>query len=285
MISQQKDTTGCLQKSIELSSVVKERKLFQVMASQIALQLYTLRDFTKTPTDIAKTLARVKKIGYDAVQSSALGPIDPGELAKIFKNEGLTCCATHIGLDKMRDHPMQVIENHKLWGCQYTAIGGFFPKENLGPDLWANFASEYSKIASAFNGSGIKIGYHNHSHELVRYGKKTALDILIEKCSPDIWFEIDTYWITHGGGDPVSWIEKVAGRIPCVHLKDMGINEDRQQQMREVGEGNLNFPRIIDACRRAGTQWFIIEQDNCNGQDPFECAERSLKNLKELGVD
>jgi sugar phosphate isomerase/epimerase len=254
------------------------------MASQIALQLYTMREFTKTPADIAKTLARVKKIGYDAVQSSALGPIDPAELAKILKNEGLTCCATHIGLDKMRDSTEQVIENHKLWGCEYTAIGGFFPKENLSTDLWNTFAKDFSDVAKKFAGSGVAIGYHNHSHELVKYDGKTALDILIDKCSHDVWFEIDTYWITHGGGDPIQWIKKVTGRIPCVHLKDMGITHDRQQLMREIGEGNLNFPGIIDACRQAGTKWFIIEQDNCNGLDPFDCVERSLKNLKSMGL-
>lgn len=254
------------------------------MASQIALQLFTMREFTKTPSDIAKTLARVKKIGYDAVQSSALGPIEPAELAKILKNEGLTCCATHIGMDKMRDSTQEVIDNHKLWGCEYTAIGGFFPKENLSTDLWKTFAKDFSDVAKKFAGSGVSIGYHNHSHELVKYGGKPALDILIENCSRDVWFEIDTYWITHGGGDPCAWIEKVNGRIPCVHLKDMGITQDRQQLMREVGEGNLNFPRIIETCRKAGTKWFIVEQDNCNGQDPFECVERSLKNLRAMGV-
>ena len=254
------------------------------MPSQIGCQLYTLRDFTKTPADIAKTFARVKKIGYDAVQCSALGKIEPDELAKILKNEGLTCCATHIGLDAMRDTPEQVIENHKLWGCQYTAIGGFGWKD-VTKQGWLDFAKDYSAIATKFKGSGVTIGYHNHSHELVKYDGETALDLLIKNCSKDVWFEIDCYWITHGGGDPAAWVDKVAGRIPCVHFKDMGINAEKQQQMREVGEGNLNWPRIIESCRKAGTEWYIIEQDNCNGLDPFECVERSLKNLKALGVN
>src|SRR3954453_16263614 len=97
--------------------------------TQLACQMYTLRDFTKTPADIAKTLARVKQLGYDAVQLSALGPIDPKELANILSNEGLICCATHVSPDRMRDQADQVISDHKLWGCKYTAVGGFFPKE------------------------------------------------------------------------------------------------------------------------------------------------------------
>jgi sugar phosphate isomerase/epimerase len=254
-------------------------------SSQIAVQLYTLRDFTKTPADIARTFARVKKLGYDAVQCSALGPIEPAELAKILRNEGLACAATHIGMDAMRDQTQQVIDNHALWGCHWTAIGGWGWKD-ADAAAWKQFALDYSAIAAKFKGSGLSIGYHNHSHELVKFAGSpdTALDIILKNASSDVWFEIDTYWITHGGGDPAAWIDKVAGRIPCVHFKDMGITHERHQKMREVGEGNLNWPRIIESCRKAGVQWYIVEQDDCDGADPFECVERSLKNLKALGV-
>src|SRR5580658_10059643 len=109
------------------------------MNSCIAAQLYTLRDFTKTPADIISTLKRVKKIGYDAVQLSALGKIDPGELARVLQGEGLTCCATHLSLERMRDETQAVIDEHRLWNCKYTAIGGFFPKA-AKPGDWPVFA-------------------------------------------------------------------------------------------------------------------------------------------------
>src|SRR5215213_10236359 len=104
----------------------------------IAAQLYTLRDFTKTPADIASTMKRVKQMGYDAVQCSALGPIDAKELAKIMQGEGLTCVATHTPLDRMEKEPQKVIDDHKTWGCKFTALGGFFPKEAVTQD-WINF--------------------------------------------------------------------------------------------------------------------------------------------------
>ena len=250
--------------------------------STLAAQLYTLRDFTKTPADIAKTLKRVKQMGYDAVQSSALGPIDPKELAKMLQGEGLTCCATHVGLDRLRDQTQAVIDEHKLWGCSYTAIGGYFPKVAEAKD-WQQFTQDFSAIAKKFAGSGVSIGYHNHSHELAPFGGKPALQILLDGFSKDVWMEIDTYWITHGGGDPAQWIEKSAGRIPCVHLKDMTITLERQQLMAEVGEGNLNWPRILDACKKSGVKWYIVEQDICQ-RDPFESLSISLKNLRARGI-
>ncbi|MBC8106558.1 MAG: sugar phosphate isomerase/epimerase [Anaerolineae bacterium] len=244
--------------------------------------MYTLREFTKTPADIAKTLSRVKQLGYDAVQLSALGPIDAKELATILSNEGLACCATHISLDRMKNETAAVIDDHKLWNCNYTAIGGFFPKDPTEQD-WLDFAREYSEIASKFDGSGMSIGYHNHSHELARYGHTTAMQLLLEKLSPKIWFEVDTYWIAHGGADPIQWIDKVSGRTPCVHFKDMAIRNDRTQYMAEVGVGNLNWPGIIKACQRAGVQWYIVEQDICY-RDPFDSVKTSLENLKAMGL-
>ncbi|HEX4055755.1 MAG TPA: sugar phosphate isomerase/epimerase [Tepidisphaeraceae bacterium] len=253
------------------------------MASTIAAQLYTLRDFTKTPGEIASTLARVKKIGYDAVQLSALGKVDAKELAGMLQGEGLACCATHISLDRMRDESAKVIDEHHLWDCKYTAVGGFFPKNPVAGD-WPEFARGYNAIAGKYRGSGVAIGYHNHSHELARFDGKTGLQILLDHFSPDIWWEIDTYWIQHGGGDPMQWIGKVAGKIPCVHLKDMAITADRTQLMAEVGEGNLNWPAILKACRDARVQWYIIEQDICQ-RDPFESLAISLKNARELGLE
>jgi sugar phosphate isomerase/epimerase len=253
------------------------------MMKKFAAQLYTLREFTKTPADIARTFGRVKKMGYDAVQCSALGPIDPKELANLLKQEGLTCCATHVSRDRIEKETQAVIDDHHLWGCKYTAIGGFFPKVDVTAQTWSQFASEYNAVAKKFAGSGVSIGYHNHSHELAKYGGKTALAMLCDELDPSIWMEIDTYWVAHGGADPVQWIKRVAGRIPCAHLKDMAINNKSEQFMAEVGEGNLNWPDILAACEKAGVEWYIIEQDVCY-RDPFESLGISLKNLQAMGM-
>src|ERR1700761_4977678 len=192
------------------------------MASQIAAQLFTLRDFSKTPADIAATLKKVKKIGFDAVQVSGIGKIDPKELAGILKGEGLTCCVTHVGLDRLKAEPAAVAEEHHLWNCQYTAIGGF-GWADMDKQKWLDFAKDFSTVAATLARHGLSLGYHNHSHELVKFNGKTALDLILETVDKSVWFEIDTYWITHGGGDPIQWVNKVAGRIPCIHLKDMAI--------------------------------------------------------------
>jgi sugar phosphate isomerase/epimerase len=268
--------------SLPSAGGLSDKETMMSSPSALAVQMYTLREFTKTPVQIGQTLRRVKKIGYDAVQLSALGKIDPQELAGMLKDEGLVCCATHVPLERLRDHSDEVIHEHELWECRYTAVGGYFPK-SAGREDWVLYAEAFNDIARKYEGSGLRLGYHNHSHELVRYDRKTALQILMETFSRTVWMEIDTYWIQHGGGDPAAWIAKAAGRIPCVHLKDMAIQLDRTQVMAEVGEGNLDWPAILPACRQAGVRWYIVEQDICQG-DPFQSLEISLNNLRQMGL-
>lgn len=247
----------------------------------IAAQLYTLREFTKTPEDIAATLRKVREIGYEAVQLSGLGPIETPRLKEILDQNGLTVCATHTGWDRLQRDLDGVIAEHRALGCRHIAIGGM-PGEYRHADGYPRFAKEASTVAQALSGAGFTFSYHNHDFELERFDGKTGLDILIDQSHSSLGFEIDTYWIQHGGGDPAQWIRKVTGRIPLVHLKDMTF-KNGQVRMAEVGEGNLNWPAILDACRAAGVEWYIIEQDYCD-RDPFESLAISLRNVKAMGL-
>jgi len=250
----------------------------------IGAQMYTAREFCKTPKGIAESCAKVKAMGYDGIQASALGPIDPAEFKKILDGEGLKCAATHVSMDRLENETDAVIEEHQLWGCSYTAIGGFFPKEAWTLELWQGFVTRYNKIAAKFQGSGVAIGYHNHSHELAPInGGVRPLDLLIDSLDPALWMEIDTYWIAHGGSDPAAYIDKVSGRIPCVHFKDMTITPGREQKMCEIGDGNLNWPRIIDSCGKAGVKWYLVERDR-GDLDPFDSLKRSVENMREMGL-
>ena len=250
--------------------------------TRIAAQLYTLRDFLKTPEDIARTLSKVAALGYRAVQLSALGPIETSALKKILSDTGLTVCATHEDFPRLRDDLDAVVEEHQALGVQYVAIGAI-PNEYRNGEGYARFAREASEVARRMKERGLIFGYHNHSFELEKFDGRTALETLYAESDPDAFTaEIDTYWIQHGGGDPASWIRRVAGRSPLVHLKDMAV-VDGKPVMAEVGEGNLNWSAILDACKDAGVEWYIIEQDHCL-RDPFESLGISLRNVQGMGL-
>jgi sugar phosphate isomerase/epimerase len=250
----------------------------------LAAQMYTVREFTKTPADIAKSLEKVKALGYDAMQVSAFGEIDTQELKNLADAVGLEICATHTSYDRMRDETQAVIDEHLTLGCKYPAIGGL-PQvyREGGGDGFKRFAQEASVVARKLADAGLTFGYHNHSFELERFGDRTGLQILMEESDPEVFqMEIDTYWIQHGGGDPADWIRKSKGRADLVHVKDMEMR-GREQLYSEVGEGNLNWPAILAACQEAGTRWYIVEQDTCQ-RDPFESLGISLRNLQGMGL-
>jgi sugar phosphate isomerase/epimerase len=252
---------------------------------RVAAQLYTLREFLRTPDEIARSLHKVAEIGYKAVQLSAMGPIEPARLKEIADREGLTICSTHVDYDELLNETQRMIAEHKLWGCRHVAIGSMPARyRQAGEQGFRQFAREASELGRRLHEAGLTFSYHNHSFEFERFGNKLGLEIIFEESDPRyLLAEIDTYWVQHGGGDPVQWIRRYAGRMVIVHFKDMGVRNG-QQTMAEVGEGNLNWPAIVAACREAGIEWCAVEQDICHC-DPFESLAISLRNLKGLGLE
>ncbi|MGG1639014.1 sugar phosphate isomerase/epimerase family protein [Paenibacillus sp. NRS-1760] len=253
---------------------------------KVAAQLFTLRKHLQTPEDIAASLKKVSDIGYRAIQVSAIGEIGDQALREIADRNGLTICATHVPLDQLTDNLDAVIAKHKAWDCKYVGLGSMPPQYRNSADGYIAFAKEASEIGMKLADAGLKFIYHNHNFEYVKFGGRSGMDILMEESdTKSLDFELDVYWVQAGGADPVEWIRKVDGRMKVVHFKDMVISPEREQRFAEVGEGNMNFAAIIEACRGIGVEWAVVEQDNCYDQDPFECLATSLNNLKAMGLE
>ena len=252
---------------------------------KLTAQLYTIREYTQTLEDFRTSMEKVRDIGYTAVQVSAIGPIPHEDVKAIVDDMGLTICITHIGFDRLQNDIDGVIEQHKLWECPNVAVGSM-PREYRagGEDAFKRFAREATEIGKALAGADLTFSYHNHSFEFVRFGDRTGLDVIYEESDPRyLQAEIDTYWVQHGGGDPIFWIRKMKDRMPVIHFKDMVIYEG-EQTMAEIGEGNLNWPGIIEACEDANVEWYAIEQDRCM-RNPFESLKISYDNLRAMGVE
>ena len=250
----------------------------------LGAQLYSVRKFTQTIEDVAETFRKVAGIGYTAAQISAFGPVDVKEVATLAEDSGITIAATHVAWDRFLNELDDVVEEHKLWGCVHPAIGGL-AEEYRSEDGLKRFIDELGPVSDRLVKEGMDFSYHNHSQELVRYGEKTWLDMLLARTDPGaLKFEIDTYWIQHGGGDPVMWIRKCAGREPLLHLKDMAITAEREQRYAEIGEGNLNWPAILEAAVEGGVRWYLVEQDDTYDRDPFDALAISYRNLSAMGL-
>ena len=251
-----------------------------VKINQVAAQLYTLRDHLKTPAEIAATLKKVRAIGYEAVQVSGMGPIDEAELVAILKGEGLICCATHESGALILDETQQVIDRLNKLGCKYTAYPYPAGVDFANPEHVQTLITKLDAAGATMAAAGQVLTYHNHAHEFALVQGKTLLDTIYDSTNPaHLQGEIDTYWVQAGGGDPVAWCKKLAGRLPLLHMKDYAVTPEGKPFFAEVGYGNLNWPAIVAAAEASGCEWFIIEQDVCP-VDPFDSLKLSFDHVK-----
>jgi len=249
-----------------------------MLLDKIGLQLYSLRE--ETPKDFCGTVEKVAKMGYTGVEFAGYGGLKPVEMAKLLADNGLTAYSTHCGGFPKTDAEMDAeIEMALAVGYKYLVCPGQPMKTH---DEALHFADVLNEAAAKLRPHGLRLGYHNHAHEFKKQDGKIILQHIAEAFPADkLGFTLDTYWVQAGGGDPAYWIEQLKGRLPCIHLKDYAFDGDKK--MAVVGEGNINFDRVFEKAEAAGVKYMLVEQDNCNGEDPFDCLARSYKFLKSKG--
>ncbi|MBP9912885.1 MAG: sugar phosphate isomerase/epimerase [Opitutaceae bacterium] len=248
--------------------------------SQVAAQLYTVRDHCQTAQTLAASAKRLRAIGYSAVQLSAIGPMREAEVVAIMRGEGLTICATHEPSQEILDEPAKAIDRLQRLGCKLTAYP--YP---AGVDFTdaAQINTLVRKLDAAgakFHAAGLQLGYHNHAIEFVKFQGAPVLDYIYSQTSAEnLVGELDTFWIHYGGGDVVEWVRKLRDRQPFIHLKDYGFTKENKHTYCEIGAGTLPFARIIAEAEAGGCEWFIVEQDTCPG-DPFDSLRQSFDYIK-----
>lgn len=253
---------------------------------KVAVQMYTVREFTKSAGDLRETLLKIREMGYPAVQMSAVGAmngdapeVDAAAARAMLDEAGLECIATHRPWPRLLNHTDEEIEFHKILRCDYVAIGGI-PAGDYSHSYQGvrDFLRDARPVIERLRQAGIRFGHHNHSHEFFRPQRHgpTLEDILIEEGGDDLQMELDLYWIEHAGASCISVLERLRGRVSVIHIKDKevvleGKNETR---MAPIGEGTMDWDRILPACKAAGVDWIAVEQDQCY-RDPFDCLRSS----------
>lgn len=246
---------------------------------RIGAQFYTLREHCKNLEDFSETLKKVADIGYEYVQISGTCGYEAQWLKNELDKNGLSCVITHTPPAKIIEETEKVALDHSILGADCVGLGFFTVNREKGetPTL---LKEKFYDAAKVLKENGKYFMYHNHAQEFSKFDGKCLLEHYAELFEPDLMgFTLDTYWVQTAGGDPAQWIEKLSGRVPCIHLKDHNF----ERKMAVVGEGNINFDAVFKAAEKAGTKYMLVEQDDCNGEDPFECLKRSYNNLKAMG--
>ncbi len=251
---------------------------------KLGAQLYTVRDYCKNLEDLSATLKKIADIGYTCVQLSGICDYDPQWMKEELDKNGLTCALTHTNAVKLLEETEKIMQNHKILDCKYIGIGKGTDGLSTTREGYADFVEKYKPLTQTLADNGFYFMYHNHNLEFGRHEGDSIT--VIEKLSQDFdsslfGVTLDTYWVHFSGASVSSWLRKLKGRVPCIHLKDMALQlngekcGDCKPIMAPVGYGNMDFDAIMAAAVEAGVEYALVEQDNCYGEDPFECLRKS----------
>lgn len=250
----------------------------------IGAQLYTVRQFTKTLEDFAETLKKVADIGYTTVQVSGTCAFEADWLRDRLSETGLSCVITHTNPTAILEETEKVCRDHDVFGCRNIGIG-IMPGAQATDGRYEQFVENYLPAAKKMQECGHKLFYHNHALEFERSADgRVFMERFLEDFSPELLgITFDTYWAQFAGADPAAWIERLKGRVECIHLKDLAV-VGNTQRMAPVGGGNMNFDRILAAAEKASAEYLLVEQDDCYGEDPFDCLKKSYQYLTSVGL-
>jgi sugar phosphate isomerase/epimerase len=235
----------------------------------LGLQLYSLRgEFKKG--DIPGTLALVRSLGFKEVELAGIYNLTIPEFNRQLADKGLRAVSGHFPFDRFRTNVDGVIADAKALGLQYAGCAWIPHKAPFGEADTRAAAEVFNRAGEAMAKHGIKLFYHTHGYEFAPHGTGTLFDLLVTETKPQfVTFEIDVFWVLHPGYDPAKLIAKYPGRFELMHVKDMkkGVKGDLTGKSDvnndvAVGTGQMDWPAILSAAKKAGLKWYFIEDES-----------------------
>ncbi len=254
----------------------------------IGLELYTVRD--ECAKDLEGTLRQVAAMGYKEVELFDFYKQNSGQMRKILRETGLIAPSAHYQVAQIESSWDQQIEYARAIGLKYMVNAILWPDQRKSLDDYKRLADVFNKAGEQCRKAGIQLAYHDHNFEFKTFDGVTPYDELLRLTDPKlVQMEMDCYWVTRAGKDPVEYFEKYPGRFPLLHIKDRkpgyppATDQDVQPgPFTEVGRGEIDWKRIFAAAPQGGVKHYYVEQDFCDGS-PLESIRISydyLKNLK-----
>ncbi len=242
----------------------------------IGVQLFTVRDYLGTKERVKDTFSKIKATAYDSVQSFGPLPcVSYSEFAALAKDAGLKICATFEDFGSMCQNPKEIAELIKPYDTRI--VGTAFSMRGDNPE---NVLAQLKLASENMWKEGYIFSYHNHEHEFSKYKNTNIMDYYIENTDPQkVTFCFDTFWAQYGGADVRYYIKKLSGRLHTLHLKDYAVSGGRPM-FAPVGSGNMYWDGIIESAKESGTEYFLVEQDECYGENPFEALKKSRDFLE-----
>jgi sugar phosphate isomerase/epimerase len=257
----------------------------------IGLQLYTVRD--AMGKDVPGSLKKVSEIGFKHLELASYGDgkfygYAPEEFKKLVNDLGMDVISSHAGVPKdvTDDLAKKMAEDHAKVGAKYCMQPYIDDKDRGSIAGYQKMVADWNKVGKIMKANGVQFGYHNHNFEFGPVeGKVPYFDIFLAEMDKDlITMELDLFWATKAGQNPVELFKKYPGRFQLFHMKDMYTKEapffkTASSDFAPVGDGVINFKEILASKDIAGMKYMFVEQDQTKDGKPFDAIKESLTNL------
>ncbi|WP_350290448.1 sugar phosphate isomerase/epimerase [uncultured Croceitalea sp.] len=256
------------------------------------LALYTVRDAMGEDTET--TLKTVAEIGYQNVEAAGYKDgkyynMSPTDFKAYLQKLQLNPISTHQSSVTLENAATEMADA-KAAGFKYFVVPippmGLFTYDSetstMGMTGGAkNLAHILDELGEKANEAGLKLLYHNHDFEFKKDSTGVVpIDYLLENCNPKyVNFQMDLFWVTKAGADPLAYFEKYPGRFKIWHVKDM----DEEGKFAPVGKGTIDFARILAEKEKSGMEYYMVEQDKTFTMEPLEAIKVSHKSIQEIG--
>ena len=255
--------------------------------TQYSLQMYTLREFMKTPEALDRTLSRVAEMGYENVQITPPAFTTAAELAKLLKTKGLKADSAICTVYKIPENIERISRDAEALETCVLRTDSINKEDRRTVDGYRSFAKHLNNCGKMLRAKGFDFMYHFHAFEFIDFDGTRGIDILLNETDPEyVMFQPDVFWLTAAGTEPSRSLEMFRGRARYIHCKDYVITASQDPTLEKithasapVGTGNLHWNEIFKTAKSMGIENFVVE-DDMGVLDPFESASISLPNLR-----
>lgn len=291
--------------TVALGTLAARRALAYPLGLKPGLQLWSVKDSLES--DQAGTLRKIGAMGYREVELYEL-PRSTAEFKVCCADAGLTVVGGHFYLQSLNgrraiDAALQLgmhyiiivfptlrsISEHDISSMSIRELKPLYEKITADDYKWN--AEQFNRYGAELKRSGLQLGYHNHAIDLTTFGTRSALEILLESCGPDlVVFEMDCGHMIHAGADPIAYLRKYPRRIQLLHLKDLkpgyaistSIDTEEKDTNAELGTGVIDWKALFQVAARANIKHYFVEHEGVMAHPPLEAVANSLRYLNDL---
>jgi sugar phosphate isomerase/epimerase len=249
----------------------------ETLTPPIALQLYTIRDLLAK--DYEGTIRKVADMGYIGVETANMFGSSPTSAAKLFGKLGLTVSGAHSPLP-LGDQRQEVIDTMSALNCKRLILPWHPPEAYQSLDGIKRICDELNEASVTAEANGFQVGYHNHWFEYQVVENRIPIDVMLEHLDPDVFLEVDVYWVQTAGQNPVEVVHLLGSRAPLLHIKDGPCQIEAP--MTALGGGKVDIPGVV-AAGAGSTEWLVVELDHC-ATDMMEAVRKSYQYLIGKGL-